>query len=804
MKNKFHYIIKIFFIFLIFFPNLVLSDVLKFNASEIETLDNGNLLKGTGGIEIDDGLGLVITGEEFKFDKIKSILNVKEKILVKDNKDGSLLKSNNIIFFKKLNKIISKDETIIELNTGHIIKSSNITHDRNLNKIYSKEKTFITDNNNNKFNLRNFNFSTINEVLTASGVNISDYEGNLYEIENISYNMKTNEILGKDLSLNFNNSSMKSNGNEPRLKGNALFLKKDKTKINKGVFTTCKKNDDCPPWVLESEEIQHDKVKKTLNYKNALLKIYDIPVLYFPKFFHPDHTVKRQSGFLIPRFSQSNNLGNYTSTPYFFAISDSTDLTFSPRIYDNGKAVYQAEYRNYKKNSKHIVDMSIKNENILSFNEEKDNPTHFFLKSEFNLNSNNFDSAKLDLKIQQTSNDEYLKTYKLKSPLIDSENILHSSLDLNFNRDDLNIDLSAETYENLNRLESDRYEYIFPNINISKNIKDFETGNLSLETSGVSKLFNTNIYEKTLVNDLSYKSFNRISSLGLVSNYEILIKNFNADSKRSTNYKNKAETSLQSIINYEMKYPLQKISKNFLSTITPTMSLRYSPNKSKNRSKDDREIDVDNIFSINRIGSSDTVEGGQSITIGNKYSLFDSKDNNREILSVDLATAFRDEKNDKLPKNSTLGDKHSNVFGNIDFNANKFLDLNYNFALDNDLKTLNLNQIKSTFNFNKFISTFDFLEKKNVIGTNSYISNESKLILNESSSLSFKTRKNKEKDLTEYYNLIYQYKNDCLVAGLEYKKDFYSDGSLKPDEQLFFSITIMPFGKVNSPNLNQK
>ena len=51
--------------------------------------------------------------------------------------------------------------------------------------------------------------------------------------------------------------------------------------------------------------------------------------------------------------------------------------------------------------------------------------------------------------------------------------------------------------------------------------------------------------------------------------------------------------------------------------------------------------------------------------------------------------------------------------------------------------------------------------------------------------------------------MIYQYKNDCLVAGLEYKKDFYSDGSLKPDEQIFFSITIMPFGKVNSPDFKQ-
>ena len=69
--------------------------------------------------------------------------------------------------------------------------------------------------------------------------------------------------------------------------------------------------------------------------------------------------------------------------------------------------------------------------------------------------------------------------------------------------------------------------------------------------------------------------------------------------------------------------------------------------------------------------------------------------------------------------------------------------------------------------------------------------------------LSFKTRINKEKDLTEYYNLIYEYRNDCLVAGIEYKKDYYSDGSLKPDEQLFFSVTIMPFGKVNTPDIKQ-
>ena len=69
--------------------------------------------------------------------------------------------------------------------------------------------------------------------------------------------------------------------------------------------------------------------------------------------------------------------------------------------------------------------------------------------------------------------------------------------------------------------------------------------------------------------------------------------------------------------------------------------------------------------------------------------------------------------------------------------------------------------------------------------------------------LVLKQEKIKTLDLTEYYNLIYEYKNDCLVAGIEFQKDFYSDGSLKPDEQLFFTITLMPFGKFNTPDIKK-
>ena len=803
MKSNINFLKIIFIIFLIFYSNLTLSEELKFNASEISTYNNGNLIKGTGGVEITDGLNLIINGGEFEYNKLKSVLKVTDNVLVEDKLNRNQIKSNQINYYIEKRIITSIDKTIIELSNTHVIKSSDITYDKELSLFFSNKKAVITDINNNKLSMISFSFSTAQKILTTTNAKFKDNKGYEYDVKNIKFNIKTNEILGKDLSLILYNSNLNSNMSEPRLKGNSFFHNDNLTQINKGVFTTCKKNDNCPPWLLSAEKIEHNKIKKTITYKNAWLKLYDIPVLYFPRFFHPDPTVNRQSGFLTPQFSQSNNLGNYFSIPYFNAISIDSDLTFTPRLYQDGKALYQTEYRNYNKKSEHVIDFSAIGENLNIF-DGKDNSrsSHFFLKSKFDIDLNNFSESQIDLKIQQTTSDDYLKTYKLNSPLIQSDNTLHSSLNFKVSREDLEAEITAEVYENLSLSNSNRYEYVYPSFNIVKNIGEYNNGDLALVSSGSNKQFNTNTHESILVNDLNYKSNNKINTLGLISHYEVLLKNFNVKSKKSTNYINETENSLQSIINYEIKYPLKKIGKNYLSTLTPILSARYSPNRSKDKSKDDRFINPDNIYSIDRIAFSDTVEGGQSITFGNEYTLL-NKDNDEKILSVNLAAVLRDVENKRLPTNSTIGKKNSDVFGDVNFIVNEFIDFDYNFALDNNLKTMNFNQIKSTLTFYNLVSTFNFMERNNIKDSGSYISNETELKINKNSSISFKTRKNKSTDLTEYYNLLYEYKNDCLTAGLEFKKDFYSDGSLKPEEQLFFSITIMPLGKFSSSGIDQ-
>ena len=73
--------------------------------------------------------------------------------------------------------------------------------------------------------------------------------------------------------------------------------------------------------------------------------------------------------------------------------------------------------------------------------------------------------------------------------------------------------------------------------------------------------------------------------------------------------------------------------------------------------------------------------------------------------------------------------------------------------------------------------------------------------MDNSNSIMFKTRENKIDNFTEFYKLIYQYKNDCLAASVEYNKDYYSDRDIKPEESIFFKLTIIPFGETTSPNL---
>ena len=123
------------------------------------------------------------------------------------------------------------------------------------------------------------------------------------------------------------------------------------------------------------------------------------------------------------------------------------------------------------------------------------------------------------------------------------------------------------------------------------------------------------------------------------------------------------------------------------------------------------------------------------------------------------------------------------------------------FLSINNLNDVSYENLTAEISINNFVTTFDYLNENNVTDKNSYLVNSIKYKFDDSNNLIFSTRENKETNLTEYYNLMYQYKNDCLVASIEYNKDYYDDRDIKPEENIFLKLTIIPFGETSSPNL---
>ena len=244
---------------------------------------------------------------------------------------------------------------------------------------------------------------------------------------------------------------------------------------------------------------------------------------------------------------------------------------------------------------------------------------------------------------------------------------------------------------------------------------------------------------------------------------------------------------------------MRKTEEKYTKFLTPKLSLRYSPNSTKNIQSKDRQLNIDNLFSLNRIGVDEDIESGKSLTIGNEFLIKDSSE--KDIFVIDLGTVFREKENLNLPSNNTLRRSQSDVVGEVVFTPTDNFSLDYNFSIKNDLDEANLHLIKNEFRINNFVNTFEFYEENNELGNESHYTNTMKYEANKNNFFSYRTRKNKKTNLTEFYDLIYEYKNDCLIASIRYNKEYYSNEVLEPTENLFFNLTLIPLGTTNTDNL---
>ena len=784
---------------LLIHPQSVYSNEFTFDAESIiseKSINGEQIIKaknGTAKSMIDKA---VITSEFFRFNKKKSELEA-DNGLIKFLETGIDISAKKLLYNSLLSNVLATgDVDIVDNKQKLFLKSQNIFFDNKNQIIRSKTKSLINDRFGNNIEVDSFNYSLNNNLIKINQAILTDIDNNVFNIEKAYINLLSGKLIGKDISINFNNRYLDNSG-DPRLKGSTIESTKEKTTITKGIFTNCKKNDSCPPWQISAKKIEHDKKNKIIYYDNAWLKIYDKPVMYFPKFFHPDPTVKRQSGFLMPSFNSSTSIGSSLSLPYFKVLVDNKDLTISPRLYKNDKILNQLEYRELNADTKYNMDLSLLTE------KNAPSKSHLFINAIKKFNFEDFSESNLNFNLQTSSNDTYLKTYKIDSPIISTPSFLTSSLDFNAYKDDFSFDSSVIVFEDLNKKNNDRYEVIYPTFNVNKDIINDSTlpGNFNINSFGLVKSYDTNTLDKVFINDLMFNSDSFLTNSGIKNDFKLLFKNINTDSKNSKKYKNKQDIELASIIQFNSSYPLKNIDNSFINIFKPISSFKFSPNRNKKKLREkDKRIDVNNAYNLNRISSNDMVEGGGSLTYGLEYKKNRISDS-IEVFDAKIANVIRIEENKNLPTNNNVGGKTSDILGSLAYSGNDFFKTNYEFSINDNLKDTSYQLLGTEFKVNNFITSFEYLNENSTNDSDSYLSNKTSYNFNDSKNISFETRKNKKTNMTEFYNLIYQYRNDCLIAAIEYNRDYYNDRDLQPEENIFFKLTIVPFGQTSSPNL---
>ena len=199
-----------------------------------------------------------------------------------------------------------------------------------------------------------------NHQVIARGNVEARYQGRTLRAQEIVYNTETGLVTARggaqvinadgtvqyadEIALDEDLRAGVATGFAARLEANgklaaATAIRRSETvnELNRAIFTPCDicKEDGSPKtpsWDIRADKVVQDRDNNLVVYRNAVVRMFGVPVLYAPVFWHADPSAEAQSGFLMPNITLSDARGLSYEQPYLWVISPSEDLTVSPQV----------------------------------------------------------------------------------------------------------------------------------------------------------------------------------------------------------------------------------------------------------------------------------------------------------------------------------------------------------------------------------------------------------------------------------------------------------------------------------------
>ncbi|MBX9802765.1 MAG: LPS assembly protein LptD [Caulobacteraceae bacterium] len=161
-------------------------------------------------------------------------------------------------------------------------------------------------------------------------VEFTDPEGNVVFASHLELDSDLRAGAAVDFATRFRNGAS-------LLAATAVRRSEKVNELNYALFTPCPicdadGNPTEPSIAIQAEKVVQDEALRAILYRNAVFRVGGVPVFYMPFFAHPDPTVVRASGFLVPIPSYDEGRGLSLEMPYLRVISPSEDWLISPQF----------------------------------------------------------------------------------------------------------------------------------------------------------------------------------------------------------------------------------------------------------------------------------------------------------------------------------------------------------------------------------------------------------------------------------------------------------------------------------------
>ncbi|MEM7171245.1 MAG: LPS assembly protein LptD [Pseudomonadota bacterium] len=596
---------------------------------------------------------------------------------------------------------------------------------------------------------------------------------------------------------------------------NARRSEDNYTVFNRGVFSPCKlcrDNPESPPlWQLKAAEVVHDQEDKTIEYRDAWMEIFGVPVIYTPYFSHPDPTVKRKSGFLAPSIGGSSFLGTTVQVPYFWAISNDKDLTFEPIFTTKQGIVAAGQYRQLLP----YGEIDVRATGTIGDREASDGTIE---KDKFRGNIDAVsrfefsDNWRGGLDINRASDDTYLRRYDLSAASTLTSQAFAEGF---WGRDYASVNNFA--YQGLrSRVDSNELPIITPLADynyisepgIAGGVYSLDSNLMVLsriEGRDSRRLSLTNRYEIPYTGAWGdiYKVTAQLQTDGYFTDgVEAGSDDFNPDNPGGSNLTGRAFPQLA--VNW--RYPWIQENPSWQQVIEPVAQIVLAPNGSNpgeipNEDSLQVEFDENNLFSLNRFPGLDRVDSGSRIDYGLNWGATFAGGRSIDTF-IGQSFRFIDEQT-AFDENTGLRSQLSDIVGRVHVNPFKDVDLLYRFrfdekdfqaqrnelALDLGPSALNLDLNYTFLVGDSNNDRFDDREEVTV-----RLSSQ----LNNNWSVFAQTRRDLVDDATLSTRFGVTYEDECfLVEGVIWR-NFFQDRDLQPEDAFFVRVVFTHLGEIST------